>query len=134
MVLVALSAFCKLQRPHLSELFILSVAIFTSQYHAFYTPAVGITAHTQSEQLKSAVWIPTGEGSSSVFFALLPRKVTGLAAAHSIRRGVPGTRAESAARSARSLAVSGITDAPHRMFSQPLRTPFRKALLSRHIF
>ena len=43
MVLVALSAFCKLQRPHLSELFILSIAIFTSHYHAFYTPAVGVT-------------------------------------------------------------------------------------------
>lgn len=85
-----------------SELFLLSVAIFTSQYHAFYTPAVGVVtnyAHTPSEQFKSAVWIPTGGGSSSVFFALLPRKVTGLAAAHASGGAclAPGQRALPAA-------------------------------------
>jgi len=131
MVLVALSAFCKLQQPHLSELFILSVATL-QQYHAFFTAPVGVTVflltmhtHTHTEQFKSVVWVPTGEGGASFFFALLSRKVTGLAAAHSIRRGVPGTRAERAAHTARSPGNQWA----HRCTTQTVLTATQNSIL-----
>ena len=80
--------------------------------------------HTQTEQLKSIVCVPTGEGSA-FFFALLSRKVTGLAAAHSIRRGAPGMRAERAAHRARSPGHQW----DHRWATQTVLTATQNSIL-----